>query len=139
RSTGYDHINIDYCKGKGIVVSNVPAYGVHTIAEHAFSLILALSRKIVPSVERTRKGNFHLQGLQGMELNGKTLGVIGTGNIGNIVCKIGLGFGMKVIAYNRHTDPELEKSGVQFVSLDELLPSSDVVTIHVPLVPETKH
>lgn len=139
RSTGYDHIDLAYCKEKGITVSNVPAYGVHTIAEHVFALLLALTRKILPSVEHTRKGNFHLEGLQGMELYGKTLGVIGTGNIGNIVCKIGLGFGMNVIAYNRHTDEELEKSGVKFVSVDELLALSDVVTIHLPLVAETKH
>src|SRR6266480_6173967 len=91
RSTGYDHIDIDYCKEKGIIVSNVPQYGVHTIVEHTFALMLALSRKIVLSVERTRKGNFDLEGLQGMELYGKTLGVIGTGNIGNVVCQIALG------------------------------------------------
>src|SRR5579864_6512856 len=139
RSTGYDHIDINYCKEKGIIVSNVPAYGVHTIAEHAFSLILALSRKLMISVERTRKGNFHLDGLQGIELYGKTLGVIGAGNIGSIACKIGLGFGMNVIAYNRHPDPELEKLGIKYAQLEELLSSSDVVTIHIPFVPETKH
>ncbi len=139
RSTGYDHIDIDYCKEKGIIVSNVPQYGVHTIVEHTFALMLALSRKIVLSVERTRKGNFDLEGLQGMELYGKTLGVIGTGNIGNVVCQIALGFGMKVIAYNRHPEEELEKLGVQFVSLDALLAQSDIATIHLPYVPETKH
>lgn len=139
RSTGYDHIDAAFCKEKGITVCNVPSYGTHTIAEHVFALLLALTRKIIPSVERTRKGNFHLDGLQGMELYGKTLGVIGTGNIGSIVCKMALGFGMKVVAYNRHSDAELQQLGVEYLTLDELLKVSDVISIHVPFIPETKH
>ncbi len=139
RSTGYDHIDINYCKEKNIFISNVPAYGVHTIAEHAFALLLTLSRKILTSVERTKKGNFEITGLQGMELYNKTLGVLGTGNIGEIVCKIGLGFGMKVIAFNRHPIPDLEKLGVRFVQIDELLSTSDVVSIHLPYTNDTKH
>ncbi|MGH7245705.1 MAG: NAD(P)-dependent oxidoreductase, partial [Candidatus Levyibacteriota bacterium] len=139
RSTGYDHIDLEYCKEKNIQVSNVPHYGVHTIAEHTFALLLALSRKIVPSVERTRKGDFSLTGLNGMQLFGKTLGVIGTGNIGSVVCDIALGLGMKVIAYNHHVDEELAKKGVQFVVLAELLQTADVVTIHIPLLKETEH
>lgn len=139
RSTGYDHIDTAYCKEKGITVSNVPHYGVHAIAEHAFALILALSRKIIPSVERTRKGDFSLEGLRGMELYGRTLGVIGTGNIGSVVCAIAQGFGMKVIAFNRHPDDDLVKKGVVFVDLPILLAQSDVISIHVPLTPETTH
>lgn len=139
RSTGYDHIDLEFCKEKGIIVSNVPHYGVHTIAEHTFALILALSRKIVPSIERAKKGDFSIHGLEGMQLYQKTLGVVGVGNIGSIVADIALGFGMKVVAYSHHTDPELESKGVLFMQLEELLKNSDVVSIHVPLVPETKH
>lgn len=139
RSTGYDHVDLKYCHEKGILVSNVPSYGGHTIAEHTFALILALTRKLIPSVERTRKGNFHLDGLQGMELYGKTLGVIGTGNIGRIVCKIALGFGMQVIAYSRHPDQLLEKLGVRFMQIDELLAQADIVSLHIPFSQETKH
>lgn len=139
RSTGFDHIDLDYCKEKGIIVSNVPAYGVHSVAEHTFALILALSRKLVPSVERTRKGDFRLEDLRGFELAGKTLGIVGTGNIGKVVAQIGLGIGMKVIAYNRHEDEELKNKGVQFVDLDSLLSTSDVVTLHLPYMNETHH
>ncbi len=139
RSTGYDHIDLLFCKEKGIVVGNVPSYGVHTVAEHTFALILALSRKLIPSVERTKKGDFRIEGLTGIELFGKTLGVIGTGNIGLVVCSIGLGFGLKVIAHNRHEDETLKAKGVEFVSLDDLLSKSDIITVHMPLIPETKH
>lgn len=139
RSTGYDHIDLAFCKEKGIVVCNVPSYGVHSVAEHTFALILSLSRKIVQSVERTKHGDFRVEGLTGFELFGKTLGVIGTGNIGSVACSIGLGFGMNVIAYNRHEDDQLKAKGVSFVSLDDLLARSDIITIHMPLIPETKH
>ena len=139
RSTGYDNIDLAYCKEKNIVISNVPAYGVHSVAEHTFALMLALSRKLIPSIERTRKGDFTLDGLRGFELFGKTLGVIGTGNIGSVVAKLGLGIGMKVIAHNRHEDDELKSLGVQFVDLDALLGQSDIVTLHLPYMEATKH
>ena len=139
RSTGFDHIDLEYCKEKGIKVSNVPAYGVHSVAEHTFSLILALSQKIVPSIERTRRGDFTLDGLRGFELYGKTLGVVGTGNIGKVVAQIGLGIGMNVIAYNRHDDEELKNAGVEFMDLDSLLGKSDIVTLHLPYNKETHH
>lgn len=139
RSTGFDHIDLGYCREKGIIVSNVPAYGVHSVAEHTFALILSLSQKIVPSVERTRKGDFSLDDLRGFELYGKTLGVVGTGNIGKVVAQIGLGMGMKVIAYNRHVDEELKNAGVEFMDLDSLLGKSDIVTLHLPYNKETHH
>jgi len=139
RSAGFDHIDLDYCREKGIVVSNVPAYGMHSVAEHTFALILALSQKIVPSVERTREGDFSLDGLRGFELYGKTLGIVGTGRIGSVVAEIGLGLGMKVIAYNRHVDDALLEKGVEFMSLEELLPKSDVVSLHLPYNKETHH
>ena len=139
RSTGFDHIDLSYCKEKGITVCNVPAYGVHSVAEHTFALILGLSRKLIPSVERTRKGNFTLEGLRGFELFGKTLGVVGVGNIGKVVADIALGMGMKVVAYNRHEDEELKNKGVEFKDLDSLLSQSDVVSLHLPYMKETHH
>lgn len=139
RSTGYDHINLEYCKSKGIPVSNVPTYGVHSVAEHTFALILALSQKVIPSVEKTRQGDFTLDGLRGFELFEKTLGIVGTGHIGKVVAQIGIGIGMKVVAYNRHEDEDLKNMGVHFMDLDSLLGQSDVVSLHLPLTPETHH
>lgn len=139
RSTGFDHIDVSYAKEKQIPVSNVPSYGEHTVAEHTFALILALSRKIVQSVERTRRGDFSLNGLTGFDLSGKTLGVLGTGKIGTHVIELGLALQMKILAYNRHSDEELEKKGVKFVPLDEVLGNADVITLHLPYNKETHH
>ncbi len=139
RSMGYDHIDLDFCKEKGIKVANVPTYGAHTVAEHTFALILAISRKIVPSVEQARRGDFSSVGLEGFDLNGKTLGVIGTGNIGANVCEIGLSFGMHILAYSRSENQDLLAKGVKYVSLDELLQGSDIITLHLPHNKETEH
>jgi D-lactate dehydrogenase len=139
RSMGFDHIDLTACKEKGIIVSNVPTYGTHTVAEHAFALILALSRKIIPSIERAKRGDFSSEGLTGFDLYGKTLGVIGTGHIGKNVALLGVSFGMKVLAYCHHEDPDLTAKGVSFVSLDELLAASDVVSLHLPHNSETEH
>jgi D-lactate dehydrogenase len=140
RSMGFDHIDVAFCKEKGIVVSNVPTYGSHTVAEHTFALILALSRKIIPAVEKTRRGEFSPGGLEGFDLFGKTLGVIGAGHIGTNVIELGLAFGMKILVFSKHKDEELAKNpNIQFVDLDTLLSSSDVITLHVPHTPETEH
>lgn len=139
RSTGFDHIDIKYCKERGITVSNVPTYGVYTVAEHTFALILALSRKLIPSIERTRRYDFSLAGLSGLELHGKTLGVIGAGNIGRRVIEIGLCFGMRVLVFTQTPDRSLEEKGVRFVDLSELLSASDVITLHVPHDKSTHH
>ena len=142
RSTGFDHIDINYCKEKGIIVSNVPTYGVNTVAEHTFALILAISRKIIPSVERSKRGDFGLEGLRGMEIYGKTIGIVGVGHIGRRVVEIAASFGMKIIAFtkNPQKNQDLKKfDGLEFVSLDELLSSSDIITLHLPLTPETHH
>ncbi len=139
RSTGFDHINLSYCKEKNILISNVPTYGAHTVAEHTFALILTISRKIVPSVEQAKRGDFSSEGLEGFDLNGKTLGVVGTGNIGTNVCEIGLSFGMKVLAFSRTVSEELVSKGVKYVSFDELLANSDIITLHLPHTKETEH
>ncbi len=145
RSTGFDHIDMEECAKREITVTNVPTYGEHTVAEHAFALILALSRKIFQSYERTERRKFSREGLMGFDLFGKTLGVVGTGNIGRNVVKIGLGFGMHVRAH----DVQENQSFAQDVSrlgdfryvknLEELLSGSDVITLHVPFLPETRH
>ena len=140
RSTGYDHVDLSACKQKGIAVANVPVYGVDTIAEHTFALILALSRKLIPSVARTRKGDFRLDGLRTFDLTGKTLGVVGLGHIGKRVVELARAFHLHILVYTRHPDPAQEKIlGITFVDLDNLLASSDIVTRHVPLTNETKH
>ncbi|HUD09249.1 MAG TPA: NAD(P)-dependent oxidoreductase [Patescibacteria group bacterium] len=139
RSMGFDHIDMVYCKQKGIVVSNVPTYGAHTVAEHTFALMLAVSRKLIPSVERAKKGDFSSVGLTGFDLFGKTLGVIGTGHIGKNVCELGLSFGMQALAYCHSQDQELLAKGVKYVSLEELLAGSDIVTLHLPHSHDTEH
>ena len=140
RSTGVDHIDRAYCVAHDITVRNVPAYGINTIAEHTFALILALSRKIVSSVERTRRGNFTLDGLRGFELAGKTLGVVGLGSIGTRVAQLARAFDMGVIVHTRTPKIELENTlGITYVDLPNLLGHADIVSIHVPLVPETRH
>ena len=140
RSTGYDHIDLAECKKRNITVCNVPTYGENTVAEHTFALILALSRKIVDCVERTKKGSFDLEGLKGFDLREKILGVIGTGNIGKHIIRIGNGFEMKVIAFDAFPNKDLPKQlGFEYVSMDKLLADSDIVTIHVPYNKFTHH
>jgi len=140
RSTGYDHIDLEACKKKNILVSNVPAYGVETVAEHTFALILSISRKIIESFERTRKGDFSLEGLRGFELKGKTLGIIGAGKIGRRVAEIAKVFGMRVIAYDIFKNyDEARRIGFEYVDLDYLLRNSDIITLHANLTKENYH
>lgn len=140
RSTGFDHIDLVACQKQGITVCNVPYYGENTVAEHTFALILALSRKIIPSVMRAKKGDFSLEGLRGFDLKEKTLGVIGTGHIGIHVMRIAQGFAMKVIAYDIFPDQKLaEKLDFEYVLLPELLKNSDIITLHTPYNKETHH
>jgi D-lactate dehydrogenase len=136
RSTGYDHIDLDYCRTHGI---NVPGYGDHTVAEHAFALLLVIARNIVGSVERTRRGNFTQSGLRGFELFEKTLGVIGTGRIGRRVIGIARGFGMAVVAHDVRPDEAAAAAlGFRYLPLHELLGAADVVTLHVPATAESR-
>lgn len=140
RSTGFDHIDLEYCKKNKITVTNIPHYGSNTVAEHTMALLLALSRKIIPSVERTRRGNFELDGLRGFDLHKKTIGVIGIGNIGSEVIRMAKGFGMHVVAYTKHPNEDIaRKLRITFLSLPELLKVSDVVTLHVPYSKKTHH
>lgn len=140
RSTGFDHIDTAYCAQRDVIVCNVPTYGENTVAEHVFALLLALSHRLIEAVERVRVGRFSPEGLRGFDLEGKTLGVVGTGNIGRHVIRIANGFGMKVIAYDVARDHAFaEAHDFSYVDLEELLSSSDVITLHVPATPETRH
>src|SRR3989344_8735101 len=127
RSTGFDHIDASQAKSKGIFICNVPFYGENTVAEHAFALILALSRKLFDSIERAKKGDFNLEGLRGFDLNDKTLGIIGLGHIGLHVARIAKGFEMKVLAYDPKEDKKLAKKiGFEYIGLEDLLAKSDI-------------
>lgn len=136
--TGYDHIDLDKCKEKGIQVSNAAGYSTHSVAELTFGFIIALLRSIVP-LEKIVRQEGTKQGYRQSDLKGKTLGVLGTGDIGGTVAQLGLAFGCKVIAYNRSEKPDLISKGVTYKSLDEVLKESDIVTIHVPLTNETRN
>ncbi|MDD5721255.1 MAG: NAD(P)-dependent oxidoreductase [Candidatus Pacebacteria bacterium] len=142
RSTGFEHTDLEYCATKGILVSNVPSYGSHTVAEFAFSLILNLSRKIINANNHLRDSmdfNFY-SSLQGFDLDGKTLGVIGTGKIGKNSIKIGKGFGMNIVAYDLFPDLAFAKeNNFTYKSLLEVLGESDIVTIHTPYTKENHH
>ncbi len=137
RSTGFDHIDLVATKEKNILVGYVPGYGDNTVAEFAFGLILTLSRKIYEAYDRIREtGSFSLEGLRGFDLNDKTIGIVGTGRIGQHMVKIANGFGMKVLAYDVFPKEELcAKLGFKYVSFDELLAQSDVISLHVPYIP----
>lgn len=133
RSTGFDHIDLAYCRRAGIAVCNVPDYGDHTVAEHAFALLLAVVRRIPQAYERVRRGDFSTDGLRGFELAGKTLGVIGAGRIGRRAIAIGRGFSMQVLAFDVAPDPQAARDlGFQYADLPEVLAASDVITVHVP-------
>lgn len=140
RSTGFDHINVPACESRCVAVANVPTYGENTVAEHSFALILALSRNVHKAYIRTSSGNFSLDGLRGFDLKGKTIGIVGTGHIGLHTVRIAKGFGMNVIAYDVFPDRlSAEVLGYDYVTLDELLGRSDIITLHAPLTPETHH
>lgn len=140
RSTGCDHIDLDYTASHGITVCNVPDYGDHTVAEHVFALLLALARRLVDSVERTRRGDFSQTGRRGFDLRGKTLGVIGTGRIGRCVIGIAKGFGMQVVGFDARPDaPCARQLGFRYDTFEELLRAADVVTLHLPARPDTRH
>ncbi len=140
RSTGFDHIDLEACKKQGITICNVPSYGENTVAEHTFALILSLSRNMCKACIRRFEQDFSIEGLEGFDLKGKTIGVIGTGQIGLHVIRIAKGFGMNVVAYDVHQNKLLsEVLGFEYVSLENLLASSDVITLHVPYIKATHH
>lgn len=141
RSTGYDHIDLNACKKRNILVGFVPGYGNNTVAEWAFGLILNLTRKIYLAIDQIKEqGSFDQTNLRGIDLKGRILGVIGTGRIGKEAIKIGQGFGMNVIAYDPFPDLDFQKEkGFNYVSLEDLLKNSDIVTIHTLYNEKTHH
>jgi D-lactate dehydrogenase len=141
RSVGYDHIDLDVARDRGVIVCNVPDYGAHMIAEHAFGLLLAVARHIVQGHNRyAQKRAFSDRGLEGIELYGKCLGVVGTGRIGLHTLRLGLGFGMEALAFDVAPNREAEKNmGFRYVSLEELLAAANAVSLHVVLNDTTHH
>lgn len=140
RSTGYDHIHTEAAKAKNIAVTNVPEYGSATVAEHAFALLLTLTRKVYQSVLQLKNPDFTHANLTGTDLYGKTFGVVGLGKIGLHVMQIARGFGMRVLVYNRTVKEELAQTyGFEYASLPLLLSQSDVVSLHLAFSPQTKH
>ena len=140
RSTGFDHINVPAAASREIPVCNVPVYGENTVAEHTFALILALSRNLHKAYVRTVAGNFSLDGLQGFDLKGKTLGVVGVGHIGEYVMRIAKGFGMTLLAFDPVIDmTKADHFDFTYTSLEDLLARSDIVTLHAPASAGTRH
>ena len=141
RSTGFDHIDLPEVTRRGITVANVPTYGEHTVAEFAFTLLLALSRRIVDAYERIKEsGSFSQDGLRGFDLKGKTIGVIGTGHIGERMIKMAKGFDMNVVAFDVYQKTDLAASlGFAYLPFDEVLAVSDILTLHAPYNSHTHH
>lgn len=138
RSTGVDHIDAEYCRRHGITVSNVPAYGDNTVAEHVFGLLSTISHHLFDGIDRTRKGDFSQTGLRGFDLAGKLLGVVGTGKVGEYVIRIARGYQMGVLAYDVKPRQDLAAElNFEYTDLDTLLTKADVVTLHVPGTPQT--
>ena len=139
RCAGFNNVDLEAAKKYNLKVCRVPAYSPQAVAEHAMAMILTLNRKTHKAYNRVREQNFALNGLLGFDLFGKTIGIIGTGNIGKAFSKIALGFGCKILAYDIFTNAEMEKDGVQFVSLEEIFRSSAIISLHCPLNDQTKH
>lgn len=141
RSTGFDHIDMEEVARRNIVVASVPTYGVATVAEFAFALLLILSRRVFEARQRViETKSFSQTNLTGFDLQGKTIGIVGSGKIGQHVSKIANGFGMRVIAFDTQQDPALAQSyNFTYVGMDELLGGSDIITLHVPHNEYTHH
>ncbi|MEO6671148.1 MAG: 2-hydroxyacid dehydrogenase [Ferruginibacter sp.] len=140
RSTGYDHIDIKKATALGITVANVPGYSPNAIAEHAVALILALSRHLIRSNENVNRYDFSINELIGFNLDGKTVGIVGTGKIGEVVCKILNGFGCQLVAFDIKENKGLvEKYGLKYVTMEALCHLSDIITLHAPLNESTQY
>jgi D-lactate dehydrogenase len=139
RSTGFNNVDLKAAEDLGMTVMRVAYYSPYAVAEFAVGMMLDLDRKIHRAYTRVREGNFLLHGLIGFEMHGKTVGIVGTGKIGSVLARILLGFGCLLLAYDVTENPECTKLGVRYVSLKELLSESDIVSLHLPLTPETHH
>jgi D-lactate dehydrogenase len=140
RCAGFNHVDLVVAGMLDITVLRVPEYSPHAVAEHAVALVLALNRQIHRAHDRVREWNFSLDGLVGFDLYGKTVGIIGTGRIGRVAARIFHGFGCRVLAYDPQPDPSISAElGFHYGSLEDLYKSSDVISLHVPLTPDTRH
>ena len=139
RCAGFNNVDLEAAKKYNLKVCRVPAYSPEAVAEHAMAMILTLNRKTHKAYNRVREQNFSLNGLLGFDLHGKTVGIIGTGNIGKAFAKIIKGFGCKVLVFDIVTDSEMEQDGVTFVSLETIFKESDIISLHCPLNEKTKH
>ncbi|WP_340202029.1 2-hydroxyacid dehydrogenase [Ascidiimonas sp. W6] len=140
RATGYDCVDLEVAKMLNISVANVPEYSPYAIAEHAMALLLAINRKLIISNDRIRKNNFCIDGLTGFDLNGKTIGIIGTGKIGSVMARICKGMGCKLIGYDIEVNETLKReTGIVYENLTKLCKQADVISLHVPLNKKTHH
>ncbi|MBR7889169.1 2-hydroxyacid dehydrogenase [Marinomonas sp. A79] len=139
RCAGFNNVDLDAAKAEGIEVFHVPDYSPTSVAEHAVALIMTLNRKTHRAYHRVKEGNFALEGLMGFNLEGKTVGCIGTGRIGAAFCRIMKGFGCHVYCFDLHPDPALIDLGCEYVILDDLYEKSDIISLHCPLNEFTHH
>jgi D-lactate dehydrogenase len=139
RCAGYNNVDLDAAKAAGIAVSRVPAYSPQAVAEHALALIMTLNRKTHKAYNRVREGNFDLNGLQGFTLHGKTIGVVGTGHIGQALVSLLNGFGIRILCYDPYPNQTLVDLGVNYVDLDTLFTESDIISLHCPLNDASYH
>lgn len=140
RCAGFNNIDLPAARELRLAVTRVPAYSPHAVAEHTAALVLALARRIPRAFNRVREQNFSLTGLVGFDLHGKTCGIVGTGRIGRVAAEIFRGFGMRVLAHDPGPDAAWAAAhGVEYVAIDELLAAGDVVSLHLPLTPQTHH
>ncbi len=139
RSAGFNHVDLDAAREAGIKVVRVPAYSPHAVAEHTLGLLLSLNRKIHRAYNRVREGNFSLEGLLGFDVHGLTVGIVGTGKIGEAFARIMHGFDCRLLAYDPYPNESLGKYGVEYVDLPRLFAESDIISLHCPLTPETFH
>jgi len=139
RSTGFNHVDLHAAARCGLTVMRVANYSPYAVAEFAAALLLAVNRKVHRAYNRTREGNFLLDGLQGHDIHGKTVGIIGTGRIGAVFARIMSGFGAALLGYDLAPNSECLQLGMRYAALDELLAQSDIVSLHTPLLPTTYH
>ncbi len=139
RCAGYNNVDLAAANKHGITVVRVPAYSPYAVAEHTIALMLALNRKLHRAYNRVREGNFALDGLVGFDMHGKTVGMIGTGQIGTVVAQILTGFGCPTLAFDPVPNETCRSLGVRYVDLNELFAESDIITLHCPLTPENKY
>jgi D-lactate dehydrogenase len=139
RCAGFNNVDVEAAHRFGLRVLRVPAYSPHAVAEHAVALVMTLNRKTHKAYNRVREGNFSIERLTGFELEGKTVGVVGTGRIGAIFARIMLGFGCSVLAYDNYPNKGLIEAGVRYTGIEEVFNTSDIISLHCPLTPETHH